>query len=215
MKHTNLNGFTVLLFAVLFIGSCSKDQKTETEITWDSWCVPHIYAPNEEQLFYAQGWSQMQLHGNLVLTLYGRARGRAAEYWGKEFEREARLIHTLGFPELAKTWREKQDPRIKKLITAFVQGMNDYAAQHPAALEKDKQVVLPIVYDDINLHYLSVIYANFMAGGGVWRDIWFFGIGSYSSSPRPSRPPKEKNNLGHEPPPPCWGGITSGEKNPM
>jgi len=69
MKQASINRFPTLLFVVLFIGSCSQDQKKDTEITWDSWGVPHIYAPDEEQLFYAQGWSQMHLHGNLVLTL--------------------------------------------------------------------------------------------------------------------------------------------------
>lgn len=165
MKLVKLRGFSVLLFTILFTGSCSTDHEIDTEITWDSWGVPHIYAPDEEQLFYAQGWSQMHLHGNLILTLYGRARGQAAEYWGKEFEREARLIHTLGFPELAKSWSEKQDPRLKKFISAYVQGMNEYAMQHPSSIEENKHVVLPIVYDDINLHYLNLIYAKFMAGG--------------------------------------------------
>ena len=208
MKYLTRNGFPVLLFVILFTGACNKIQKNETAITWDTWGVPHIEAPDEEHLFYAQGWAQMHLHGNLVLTLYGRARGRGAEYWGKEFEPEARLIHTLGFPDLAKTWSEKQDPEVKKLIAAFVRGMNDYATQHLALLERDKQVVLPIVYDDINLHYLKVIYATFMAGGEIGRIMNAREMGSNTYAIGPSRSASKKAMLVQNPHLPWWGEFT-------
>ena len=52
---------------------------TETEILWDTWGVPHIYAPDLEGLFYVQGWAQAHNHGDLVLRFYGQARGRAAD----------------------------------------------------------------------------------------------------------------------------------------
>ncbi|MBW6499069.1 MAG: penicillin acylase family protein [Bacteroidales bacterium] len=51
---------------------------TQTEILWDSWGVPHIYAPTEADLYYAFGWTQMLNHGNLIASLYGQARGRGA-----------------------------------------------------------------------------------------------------------------------------------------
>ncbi|MBA4055515.1 MAG: acylase, partial [Marivirga sp.] len=151
MNTFSLKRIQILLAAMLIsIFSCSQEKKRPAEITWDSWGVPHIYASDEDQLFYAQGWAQMHLHGDLILSLFGRARGRAAEYWGKDQEMEATLIHTLGFPALAKTWSEKQDPRLKKIITAFAKGMNDYATQHTGSIQEDKKIVLPIVYDDIN-----------------------------------------------------------------
>jgi len=59
--------------------------RTPTEIIWDEWGVPHIYADNEADLFFAQGWAQMHLHGDQILKIYGKARGKAAEYWGEKF----------------------------------------------------------------------------------------------------------------------------------
>ena len=56
-----------------------------TEILWDTWGVPHIYAKNERELFQSFGWAQMQSHGNLILRLYGQARGQAAEFWGEDY----------------------------------------------------------------------------------------------------------------------------------
>jgi acyl-homoserine lactone acylase PvdQ len=53
-----------------------------TEILWDRYGVPHIFATNRESMFYAEGWAQMEAQANLLLELYGESRGRAAEYWG-------------------------------------------------------------------------------------------------------------------------------------
>src|SRR5207244_3138231 len=50
-----------------------------TEILWDTWGTPHIYAENGAGLFYAFGWAQAHNHGNLLLQLYAQARGRGAE----------------------------------------------------------------------------------------------------------------------------------------
>src|ERR1035438_6697724 len=55
------------------------------EILWDTYGVPHIFASNETGVFYGFGWAQAQSHGNVILRLYGEARGRAAEYWGAAY----------------------------------------------------------------------------------------------------------------------------------
>ena len=55
---------------------------SKTEILWDRYGVPHIFATNRESMFYAEGWAQMEAQANLLLQLYGESRGRAAEYWG-------------------------------------------------------------------------------------------------------------------------------------
>ena len=49
-----------------------------TEILWDTYGIPHIYGKDTSSAFQAFGWAQMQSHGNLLLRLYGQARGRAA-----------------------------------------------------------------------------------------------------------------------------------------
>ena len=69
-----------------------KDAETfaTTEILWDSWGVPHIFATDAESLFFAHGWAQAKSHGDLLLRLLGESRGRAAEYWGEEHLEEDR-----------------------------------------------------------------------------------------------------------------------------
>jgi acyl-homoserine-lactone acylase len=44
--------------------------------------VPHIEAASDAGVAFGFGWCQARAHGDLLLRLYGQARGRAAEYWG-------------------------------------------------------------------------------------------------------------------------------------
>ena len=40
-----------------------------TEILWDRYGVPHIYAADRESMFYAHGWAQMRNHADLSAAL--------------------------------------------------------------------------------------------------------------------------------------------------
>jgi acyl-homoserine lactone acylase PvdQ len=57
-------------------GADSSVANTTATIRWDEWGVPHIESDTMTGAFYGFGWAQMQLHGDLILELYGRARGR-------------------------------------------------------------------------------------------------------------------------------------------
>lgn len=178
---------TLIALSIIITG-CAQTQNTQTQIAWDTWGVPHISADNIEDLFYAQGWAQMHNHANLILELYGSSRGRGAEYWGQaKFENDM-LIHTLGFNELADEWETKQDPEIKTIYTAFIKGMNAYAAAHPEAIEEKNKIVLPLTTKDMNMHSMYVIFTRFIAGNDLgrvqqWPDM---GSNTYAISPQHS-----------------------------
>ena len=74
----------------------SSSGSADTEILWDTWGVPHIFADDAAGLFYAFGWAQTHSHGDLLLRLYGQARGRAAEYWGERYLESDRWLRTDG-----------------------------------------------------------------------------------------------------------------------
>ena len=135
-----------------------------TEILWDTWGVPHIFAPDNESLFYAFGWAQMESHGDLILKLYGEARGRAAEYWGVENLDNDIRMHTLDIPAQAELSVTQQSPEFQTYLTAFVAGMNAYAAEHPELIADEREIILPVVPSDIMAHGLRVLRYDFVAG---------------------------------------------------
>lgn len=179
--------FTLIVVSFLTI-SCAQPEKIETEITWDTWGVPHITANTIEELFFAQGWAQMHNHANLILELYGSSRGKGAEYWGQEKLQNDILIHTLGFDELADEWGENQDPEQKIINKAFIDGMNAYAKAHPEALDEKNKVVLPLTAKDANMHAMYVVFTRFIGGNDLgrvqqWPDL---GSNAYAISPKRS-----------------------------
>src|SRR6476659_3479684 len=90
-----------------------------TEILWDTYGVPHIYGKNTSDLFRAFGWAQMQSHGDLILRLYGQARGRAAEYWGADYLDSDRWVQTMGVLDRAQQWYQAQKPPFRRYLDAF------------------------------------------------------------------------------------------------
>lgn len=171
-----------ILFAVLLLVSCSKRVtdtnpvsveeivaplavKRTTEILWDEWGVPHIYAKNNADLFYASGWAQMHSHGNTILRNYGHSRGEAAKYWGEDYLENDIMVHSLNFPELAKEWYDKQGLEFKTYIQKFVDGMNDYARANSGSIAAENKLVFPIRKEDVFKHAFFVIYTRFVAGG--------------------------------------------------
>ncbi len=133
-----------------------------TEILWDEWGVPHIFARGDEELFYAQGWAQAQAHGDLLLELYGRARARGAEYWGERWLPADRWLATNGVPERAASWYAAQAPDERALLDAFVHGVNDFARAHPEAIADQVEPVLPVSGADVLAHVQQAIHFTFV-----------------------------------------------------
>ena len=114
------SGVTVLCMSFALPG-CSDSPTArppymgQTEILWDTWGVPHIFAGENIDLFYALGWAQTKSHGNLILRLYGQARGRGAEYWGEHYLARDRWVRMMGIPNRARDWYEAQDTQWKHI----------------------------------------------------------------------------------------------------
>ena len=185
--RTNLLTSVIFLF---FLGiSCSTpEEKQSTTIHWDTWGVPHISSSNVEELFYAQGYAQMHNHANLILKLYGTARGKGAEYWGESNLPNDMLIHTLRFPELAAAWETKQSQELKSILQSFVDGLNAYASSNPEAIEEKYKVVLPVTVQDVNIHGMYVVFTRFIGGRDLgmtqkWPDM---GSNTYAIAPQRS-----------------------------
>ncbi|MBD0308353.1 MAG: acylase [Microcoleus sp. T1-bin1] len=160
--------FTLVLLLNNWIQAAPQ---TGTQILWDTYGIPHIYGENSKSVFYAFGWAQMQSHGNLILRLYGQARGQAAEFWGEDYLESDRWVQTMGIPNRAKAWYESQNPIFRNYIDAFVGGMNAYAKEHPEALTQELKVALPLKPVDVLAHAQRVINFTFVVDPEDLEDI--------------------------------------------
>jgi acyl-homoserine-lactone acylase len=150
---------TCLSLATIFLASFSlKAQNEQTEILWDNYGVPHIYAKNNNEMYYAFGWAQMNNHANLLLQIYGQARGRAAEYWGNDWLESDKQVLIFDLPEKAKETYAKQTTEYKTYTDAFVKGINDYAKDHPETIGENKRQVLPVTPADVFANILRTMF---------------------------------------------------------
>lgn len=176
---------SLLLVSSLCIGACTEPISENTQIQWDEWGVPHIQAKNNEELFYSFGWAQMHSHMNLILELYAKSRGQAAEYWGSDFFNNDLMVHTLGFPEKAEAWQAKDE--LQKYFGEFVKGMNAYAEAHPEKISESNKVVLPVRDTDPYAHFLFVIYTRFIGGDALGTASYWENLGSNTYAVAPAR----------------------------
>jgi acyl-homoserine-lactone acylase len=153
------------LVLLLVFASCQGEP--QAEILWDTYGVPHIFASSPADLFRAHGWAQMEAHGDLILQLYGHARGRAAEYWGEDNLESDIWVRTKGIPERGQAWYLTQDAEMYECLQAFVGGMNAYAREYPDEIDDEMEVVLPVEPSDVLAHFLRTIHYTFVSGPEV------------------------------------------------
>ena len=165
------------LFVLCVLGSeltlCANSAPPGTEILWDKFGVPHVYANDLEGLFFAYGYAQMRSHGNLVLKLYGESRGRSAEYWGEKSPEPAsrggtnnleldRWVQLNEIPYRGEQWFQQQTPEFQRYLTAFAAGMNAFAERHPEQLSLERRRVLPITPVDPLRHVQRIVYFDYL-----------------------------------------------------
>lgn len=160
------------LMSLTTLAQTSKSDRLKTdsrptvpvEILWDSAGVPHIYGQTLEAMYYGFGYAQMQNHANLLLQLYGQARGKAAEYWGPRYLDSDKIVTLFGVPEQAQKQYAQQPADYKPCLDSFVSGLNAYAKAHPEAIGAEFKQVLPITPQDILAHASRVIGLEFIGG---------------------------------------------------
>lgn len=161
--YRNRIALILLMFAFCNF-SKAVSATASTEILWDTFGVPHVYGKNLESMYYGLGWAQMHNHADLLLQLYGRARGRAAEYWGADYLPMDRKTRLFEIPDRADKICQHPEFLFRDNLNAFVQGINDYASAHPEKIGAAFKQVLPVMAQDVVAHALVVVYLEFLSG---------------------------------------------------
>lgn len=115
-----------LLTTLTLAAQPAADLKAPVEILRDKWGVPHIYAQNADDLFFAQGWITAK-DRLFQIDLWRRiGSGKLAEVLGPTAlprDRIARLVRYRG--DWDQEW-QSYSPDTKAIVTAFVNGINAY-----------------------------------------------------------------------------------------
>ncbi|MEX0993878.1 MAG: penicillin acylase family protein, partial [Balneolaceae bacterium] len=96
------------------------------EIHWDPYGVPHIYARNEQDLYFAVGYVHAQDRLWQLTFKQLAAEGRFAEFLGEEMIEIDRYQRTLGFWETAQRIEEEAPDKIQRILQAYSDGINQY-----------------------------------------------------------------------------------------
>ena len=100
--------------------------KKPAEILVDKWGVPHIFAGSQEDAFYVQGFNVARDRLWQIDLWRRRGLGKLSEVFGPQYveqDRAARLFLYRG--DMNREW-EAYGPDTKKIVTAFVKGINAY-----------------------------------------------------------------------------------------
>jgi acyl-homoserine-lactone acylase len=176
-------GMLIPVIFLLFISGCSRS----SEIIWDKWGVPHIYANDPAGMYYSFGWAQMRSHGDLILELYARSRGRASEYFGSDYLESDKKILTFGIPGLAEAALSKLDREYRRYSDAFVKGMNDFIDHNRDSIDKKLLQVYPVMTTDILAHTYRVIWLEFLGAEDIYVTARMMSPGSNALALAPSK----------------------------
>ena len=104
------------------------------EVVRDRWGIPHIYAANEHDLFFAQGYVHAQdrlwqMHFNRIV-----GSGRLSSLFGPATLGPDRYLRTLGLRRAAARDWALLGAETRGFLTAYASGVNAFLAAHRGAL---------------------------------------------------------------------------------
>jgi penicillin amidase len=130
-QHVTLQDLAKQSLAQLDGGVVLRGLKADVQVLRDSWGVPHIYARSDEDLFFAQGYVAAQDRLWQMEIWRRSGEGRLAEIYGKDAvqrDRIARLLKYRGPFDDAEF--STYHPQARRLMTAFVTGLNAFIEQN-------------------------------------------------------------------------------------
>lgn len=123
--------------------------QAEVNVYRDEHGVPHIYAQNEEDLYFAQGFVHAQDRFWQMEFWRHVGQGRLAEIVGQDLVETDTFIRTVGWNRMAQThldYYEQEAPEVMAVLEAYSAGVNAYLAQQGDNISLNR-TVLGLVQD--------------------------------------------------------------------
>lgn len=123
--------------------------QAEVNVARDADGVPHIYAENEHDLYFAQGYVHAQDRFWQMEFWRHTGQGRLAEILGEDLVESDTFIRTIGWNRIAQThldYYEREAPEYMALLEAYSAGVNAYLQEHGGAFSLN-QTILELVQE--------------------------------------------------------------------
>lgn len=133
------------------------------QIFRDDFGIPHIYAENEHDLYFCQGYVHAQDRLWQIETFRRLIRGRTAEVGGKELAALDMFMYILRSEETAKKLSLLIDEKTGAILDAYINGVNAYITGNKKNL--------PLEFDSLGL--LPELYSRKDAFSSVILISWF------------------------------------------
>jgi penicillin amidase len=108
--------------------------QAEVTVTRDSWGIPHVYASNPHDLFFAQGYVHAQDRFWQMEFWRRIGSGRLAEILGESGLETDRFIRTVGWHRTAARELELLDDETRTVLEDYAAGVNAYISTHRGRL---------------------------------------------------------------------------------
>jgi penicillin amidase len=100
--------------------------QAEVSVIRDSWGIPHIYASNTHDLFFAQGYVHAQDRFWQMEFWRRIGSGRLSEILGEATLEQDRFIRTVGWHRAAAQEAQLLDDDARSVLEAYAEGVNAY-----------------------------------------------------------------------------------------
>ncbi len=130
MQRISLLSF--LLFLLYSGFSQTKTDPAKIDIVRDSFGVPHIFANTDAEVAYGLAWAEAEDDFKSMQEVILPAKNLMASVMGKKGAAGDYAFALFRCREITEEKWNTLTPAFLKLIDGYLQGLNDYAAKHPA-----------------------------------------------------------------------------------
>lgn len=123
-----------------YTGSISlKGLNSQAEVHYDKWGIPHIYANNEKDAYFALGYVVAQDRLFQLEMIRRLAAGRLAEVLGSDMLKTDKFFRTIGLNKhaewSAKEFQNRANDTIQSATSAYINGINAYMLEGKTPVE--------------------------------------------------------------------------------
>ncbi len=143
--------------------------RARVEVLRDGNGIPHLYAANEHDLFFAQGYVHAQDRFFQMDFWRHVTGGRLSEMFGPGTLSEDRFLRTVGWQRVAAQEYAQASPEVRAVLDAYAAGVNAYIADRaPADLSVEYSILAATGYAPARVEPWTPVHSLAWAKAMAW-----------------------------------------------